>query len=133
MRDHFDAVKVMLAPMNRQVHFVEASGSPSYPYMILWGLPGQLSADAIDGGQRVISDLLRVTHVGATPEAVMELRRLSRPLLMQSRPIVTGRTVHELRMLDATDVMIDRDVNMPQTNRHPAYGVDVYRLISEPA
>ncbi len=133
MRDHFAAIKVMLEPLGRQIYTIEATGSPTYPYLLLWGLPGQLTADAVDGVQKTYSDLLRVTSVGATPEAAMEVRRLSRGLLLDQRPFVEGRFVHELRMVDAMDVMPDRDVTMPQTNRHPAYGVDVYRLISDPA
>ena len=42
---------------------------------------------------------------------------------------VTGRTV-TLEHVEARAVQIDRDVTIPDTNRHPAYGVDLFRLVS---
>lgn len=133
MRDHFEAIKTLLAPLGRQVHVIQAPGSPTYPYFMLWGLPGELGSDGLDGEQKVVSDLLRVSSVGKTVESVMELRRLSRPLLIEQRPIVAGRFVHPLRMTSAEEIQPDEDVTMPDTNRHPSFGVDIYRLISEPA
>lgn len=133
MRSHFDAIKALLAPLGRPVYVVAAPGSVAYPYFILWGLVGALDSVDLEATQDTVSDLLRVTCVGETPEAAMELQRLSRAALIDHRPVVAGRTVHELRMVSAEQVMPDRDVTLPNTNRNPFYGVDIYRLISEPS
>lgn len=133
MRDHFDAVKALLAPLNRRVYVIGAPSAVEYPYFLLWGLPGTRSTEALDGRQVVVNDLLRVTSVGKTPESAMELQRLSRDALIEAVPVVAGRTVHALRMFDSQPIQADRDIVLPDVNRNPFYGVDIYRLVSEPA
>lgn len=130
---HFEAVRALLEPFGKPVHIIDAPGSPTYPYVLLWGSPGLLQAAEADGVQDDIDDLVGVTHVAATPEAALVVVDRVRSYLMGARPVVEGRHVQPLRLFDSRNVEVDRDVTMPATNRHPAYAVDLYRLVSEPA
>ena len=55
-----------------------------------------------------------------------------RALLAATRPTVTGRAVW-LSLESSEPAAVDRDLTLPDTNRHPAYVVDRYRLISTAA
>lgn len=68
---------------------------------------------------------LYVTCVGRTVEQVQWLQEKSRALLVDKRPVVTGRSVAPLKVLDGSPVTVDRDVQ-PSV----LYAVDVYQLFS---
>jgi len=133
MLAHLNAVKALLEPTGYTVYLIDAATTPTYPYVVLWSSAGMLVADTLDGIQDDLDELLGVTVAAATPEAVLTAVPLVRAALLDAQPVVAGRYVQPLRFFDAVDVSVDRQVTMPNTNRHPAFAVDKYRLISEPA
>ncbi|MFC5676070.1 hypothetical protein [Aeromicrobium endophyticum] len=132
MAEHVAAVKELLKPYGRPVHFGEAPGETNYPYVLLWASPGLLRAAELDGVQDDLDELLGVTTVAATSDAVLVAIGRVRGYLLGKSPQVEGRFVQALRLEGSQRVQPDLDVTIGQTNRHPSFGVDMLRLISEP-
>lgn len=133
MRAHIDAVKALLGSLPYAVFYGDVTGSPTYPYIMLWSGTGSLDAAEADGVQDDLNDLLGVTMVAQNPDGVLAVAAKVRPVLMGARPTVAGRKVHPLRLFSSQPVRPDESVKLPNTDAHPAYGVDQYRLLSEPA
>lgn len=141
MKAHIDAIKAMFAPYGKDVYFADAvkydaQGNVvplTYPYVLLWSGTGRLISDEVDGAQDDLNDILGVTTVAASADAVLVATARVRSYLLGKQPVVEGRYVQPLRLIDAQQVTPDRDVTVPGTNRHPSFAVDLYRLISEPA
>lgn len=137
MRAHVDALKAMLAPLGYPVHFVEVPAPATYPYVLLWagvGAPGL--EQAVDDVRQDIDTTLGVTGVGSSPESALALlekvRTVFAPGGHHATVVVTGYQT-TLRLYDSRTVTLDVDVTLSGTSRHPAYGVDLYRLIATPA
>jgi hypothetical protein len=79
-----------------------------------------------------LDELLRVMLVHTTTEGVLAAHEQVRATLHGSHPSVVGRSV-TLRLFGSEPVDVDRQMTLPTANRHPAYGVDIYRLTSVPA
>lgn len=133
MKAHIDAIKALLVPSGYDVFYSDAPETPTYPYVLLWSTTGRMVSDSLCGTQDVLDDLLGVTSVGANPDAALIVSSRVRGYLLGAHPVVAGRYVHELRLHDSQRVQVDRDVTMPQTNRHPSFGVDLFALKSDPA
>ena len=132
MRDHLEAIKALLEATGREVHLGEVQGTPKYPYYVIWSTTGQLHSDAADGAQSTLRDIVGVTCSGRTFESVLEVSAAARAILLGARLAVDGYDVKPLMFHYANPVQLDRDAKIPNTNLHPAFGVDQYRLISEP-
>lgn len=141
MKAHIDGVKALLAPYGKDVYFADAAKYDAqgnvvpltFPYVLLWSGLGRLTSDEFDGEQDDLNDLLGVTTVAATSDAALVAGARVRSYLLGKQPSVDGRYVQPLHLHDSQTVEVDRDVTMPNTNRHPSFTVDLYRLISEPA
>ena len=133
MKAHIDAIKALLVSTGYDVYFADVPETPDYPYVLLWCSPGLMVADSLRGVQDVLDEPLGVTTVGANTDATLIAAGVARAALLGAHPTVAGRYVHELRLTDSRPVRIDRDVTLPDTNRHPSYGVDIYALKSDPA
>jgi hypothetical protein len=143
-RAHLDAIRAVLAPLGYPVHFVEAPTSnladgtrqvPVPPYLVIWSSLGALSGAALDNVRADIDDTFGVTYVAGTPEAALVVGQRVRDVLT---PLgfgdlsVPGRRAW-VRHEDSRPIQVDRDVVARDLNRHPAYGVELFRLISTPA
>lgn len=135
MRAHVAAIKAQLESAGRQVYVVDVPEGvvPTFPYYLIWATTGDERSDSLCNTDRYIDTEVGVTNVGLTPDSVWAVSATSRGLLQDWSPVVEGRAVHPLDRTEARAVLPDRDVTLPNTNRHPYYGVDLYRLISEPA
>lgn len=135
MRAEIDAVKALLSP--RTVYFVDVPATPTYPYVLLWTSAGSPSLDQdVTGSFGDTDDMLGVTVAAATPEAALAASASARAALFPGdlpRVLtVTGRSA-TLTLTDSRPVAVDTDVTLTATGRHPAFAVDVCRLISTPA
>ena len=107
------------------------------PFASLSG-PGWDSGDdlAICGpGAELVADVrVLVTHTTESNVyvALDKLREELTPNLDPTRLVVPGRYA-VVEFLRSEFVMTDRDVTYGETNRHPGYGVDTYRITSHPA
>lgn len=64
--------------------------------------------------------------------SLSQLRRALTPNLSPAPLAVPGR-VARIEWVRSEFVATDRDVTYGSTNRHPGYGVDTYRITSQPA
>lgn len=135
MRAHLQAVRAMIeAAWSHPVYIGEVPAEATYPYVLLWSSPGRLTAAEVDGVMDDLSEPIGVTMVGATYEAALQVVPRVRAALMGKAPTVSGRYCHPLRLEpDGQPVQVDKATKIPKTDRYPSYGVDRYRLRSEPA
>ena len=135
MKAELDAVRQLLVPYtgaeNIEVYFGDVPGEPTYPYVLLWCSPGLLEAVEADGAQDDLNEPLGVTYVAETSDAVLVVADRCRKLLVGAQPTAAGRYVQPLRLEDSRAVRADEAWTLPNTDRHPAYAVDIYRLRSE--
>lgn len=132
MRAHIAAVEALLTPLGWATYYVDVPETPATAYILLWGSSGLPSSEQPLRGPVDLTDGLGVTCVAATPYGVLSMRTAVRGVLDEAHPVVAGRVV-TLSLWDSRDTQVDRDVTLPDTGRHPAFGVDVYRLMSVPA
>lgn len=139
-----DGVKPVLAtldpPVNIHLGYAYATSTtspiPPMPYFVLagptWGTPEEAPVCGVD---EALDAEFRLTAVAANPESAAILlgraRRLLSPGTAWTRIPYVGRRV-QVKFVRSEVLDVDRDVTIPATNRHPGYGVDSYRLVSEP-
>lgn len=135
MRAHLLAVKTMIeGAWQHPVYLGEVPAASSYPYVFLWSSPGRVVAAEVDGVLDDLDETFSVTMVGATYEAALAVVPNVRGALHGRRPVVAGRVCQPLWLQPAgLAVQVDTTTKIPKTDRHPSYGVDRYRLRSEPA
>ena len=132
MLDHLKAVQALLEPLGYPTHR-DVSPDAAPPYLVLsapgWGDAAEASVCA----SRESADVsLRVMATAGTTDGVRIMHTNVRRLLDRSHPRLEGR--HLTVLWERSEfVDVDRDVTIPGTNRHPAWGVETYRLVSEPA
>lgn len=107
------------------------------PFTVLWGTPGVGDPDGPYGGP----DGSWVAPAGITctaqdTEAALGVMEAVRGLLWPSMrpsvlPGVAGRHV-VLELTDARAVQVDRTITPPSTNAHPAFGVLLLDIHSQP-
>lgn len=132
MRAHIAGIKALLSDYGHPVYFGDVPAAPSYPYVLLWSGLGRMRSDEFCGARDDLNDLIGVTTVAETPDAALVAGARVRSYLLGASPIVAGRFVQPLSLHDSQQVVVDRDVKLPATDRHPAYVVDLFRIISEP-
>lgn len=128
--EQYAAITTLLAPLGVPVHVQDATGTLTYPYVLLWGLRGVPAVTALSGARGDLDERLGVTSVGATVAGCLVMQARVRAALDGAVPVVSGRVCDQLRLVDARAVDVDRDVSVPGTG-HPAFAVDVYALSSQ--
>lgn len=131
MRAHIDAIKANLATAGHPVYFVAAPPSPVFPYFLVWSSAGDPATEVdVTGTSSDLDTVVGVTAVAGSPDGVLIMQALARAAL--SAPLqVVGRLCW-LSLFDSQNVQVDRDVTLPGSTQHPAFGVDLYRLQSVP-
>lgn len=137
MREHVAAIRSALSVLPYDVHFVDVQGEPDYPYVLLWTSAGVPSSELpLCDTATDLDDTVGVTGVAESPEAALAVLGKVRGVLSPSggpEPLVVPSRAAWLRLRDSRTVQADRDVTITGTNRHPFFGVDLYRLVSTPA
>ncbi len=133
MRAHIEALQALIPVTS---YFVDVPSSPVYPYALLWTSSGSPGPDeCLAGLNRDVDAMVGVTVVAGTPTAVLDAQDLVRAVLNPDggrRELdVPGRKA-SVKLFDSRPVDVDREVKIPVLNRHPATGVDLYRLASTP-
>lgn len=132
-----DAIRALLTATGHVNFLGEVSGTPPANYYLIGisgGSPGV--EQAIDGMRADIDDQVQVTSVAGSIAGVLIMQDLARNALTPGRMprqlTVAGR--HAVLVFDGSERLgVDRDVTNPTTNKHPAFGVDSYRLVSTPS
>ena len=77
------------------------------------------------------SSLLRLTARAESVEGVLPMLARAR-ITLQQQMFVTTEGVATVELLRTEFVDFDETVTMPNSNRHPAYGVATYQIHKEP-
>jgi hypothetical protein len=128
MDTHVTAIERLLEPLGYPTFYVDVPDAPPRAYLLTWSSNGiPWDTERTNAAPEDLTDLLGITHVADTARGVLQLRQRVRAVLNDARPTVPGRFV-ELHLFDSQRTQVDRDVAP-----HVPYGVDIYRLTSDPA
>jgi len=128
-------VKITLAAIAALIPYTPQYWAAENPgagqYVVLWTPPHSADEDEalIRGTASTAS--LRLTAVAGTLDGVQIMLDRIRGLLDKHTASVTGR--HVLLTWERSEAIdLDRTVTIPNTDRHPAFGVDTYTIHSQP-
>lgn len=134
MRDHLDAIAARLAPLGYVTHLY-AAPEITGQYLILGGRGWD---DGVEEGLAPTDDLdtvVPITAVTGTPAGAEKMLRLVRaelsPGRQPTRLAVPGRSAHVM-FVRSELIGVDQSVKITGTDRHPGYGVESYRVVSDP-
>jgi|SRR5699024_1748304 len=114
-----------------KAYFGEVTGTPEYPYVLLWTSPGALESNTLDG-VRDLADRLGVTMVATTGIGVLNVAKHVRTALTGFTPTSDQWLMEAFRPpFDSQPVERDRDVSLPNYG-YPFFAVDLYRLNGTP-
>lgn len=135
MRAHITAIGAALTSASLKSYFVEAPSQPNIPYVLLWTGSGSPPVEDSIATRGDFEATLGLTSVAGTPEGALIVQAAARAALA---PFASGSTavagrIAWLTLEDSRAVQVDTDVTVTATGKHPAYGVDIYRLRSTPA
>lgn len=130
---HVAAIKAAVETLGFEVHVAHAVTS-STKYVVLsapgWDASGELP---VCGVSDVLDTDLRVKAVTGTATGVMVMLDLIRDLLSPGlawAPLAVDGRSAATKFTRSEFVGVDPTVTITATNRHPAQGVDTYRLVS---
>lgn len=136
MIEHLQAISARLASLGYATYLVYAP-EVQPQYLVLsgpsWATPDELPLSTTSDD---LTTDIRVKAVTGTPEGVgvmlTRIRELLSPRLAETSVPMAGRDFR-LRFERSEFLEVDTDLTITGTNRHPAVGVDTYRLVSQPA
>lgn len=139
--EHYNAVKALL-PSTVRVYMWkaeerDATGKvlpPVYPYVVLWGDPGEESSgwedgDSLQDDPDILALRIRATYVGVNGDSMLIVCRNTRAALNRKTPVVAGWKPNPLRQFVLMDGQVDRDVTLTDGS-NPTFAVDEFALIS---
>jgi hypothetical protein len=129
------ALRAALTAAGLANYFTDAGTSPTLPYVLLWTSNGTAPVEDSVATRGDFEAVLGLTSVAGTPDGVLIVQDAARAALASfaaGSTAVAGHIVW-LTLEDSRAVQIDTDVTVTATGKHPAYGVDMYRLTSTPA
>ena len=129
MRDHLEAVAERWAPgIPVDLFAAEPGRIPSFAILEAPSWGGDPDAD-LSGTSRAFEVDMRVKVVMGTPAGVdVALTRARQSI---PGPYAVGDRRFTMAWVRAEMVYLDTDATIPSTNRHPAIGVETYRLTSQ--
>lgn len=135
MNEAITAIRAALTAAGVTNYYVDAPSDRTYPYALVWSSAGRPDIEAAVVESSAFSDDVGVTVVAASPEGVLTVTGRVRAALapFEAGSVTVAGRVTYLSRYDSRPVQVDRDVTITNTNRHPAFGVDMYRLVSTPA
>lgn len=129
-----DVVKSALEPLAYPLAVDYVTGEVTPPYLVLGGpATGRPEEEVLSGPALDESQDLRITAVAGTTDGARIMLRNVRDLLSPGLQWTTLAAGVDIRYLRSEVVDVDTSVTMTATNRHPAYGVDTYRLVDQTA
>lgn len=133
IREHYAAVKALI-PATVNIYMWSVPGTPEYPYVVLWGSPGDESSggpdgDSLEDSMDVFSARIRATYAGVNGDSMLIVCRNVRAALNRKTPSVAGWAPGKLRQASLMDAQADLTVTF-SNGSHPVYAVDEFALVS---
>ena len=129
-----ETIKEQVEALGYTVH-IDRAPEISKQYVVLSGpATGRTEQEPLNGARRDTASDLRVTAVVGTTDGVRIMLRRIRDVLspgMQWQDFAGDAEHVSIRYERSELVGVDDSVVITNTNQHPAYGVDTYRLITE--
>ncbi len=145
MRAHLRALAAHLEQLGYPVHLYRAHGAvatdgvevvPAVPYLVLGGAWDSGDEAAVCNETDTLDTEFRVTATATTAEGagvvLDRVRGLLSPRAGWSVVPMAGRAASVKRARSEVEPSVDMDLRLPNSNRHPGFAVDSYRLRSVP-
>ena len=131
--EHYSAAKALIRT-GTTVYMWSVPDTPKYPYVCLWGDPGNESSGGPDGDSLedvpdVLDLRIRATYAGLTGDSVLIVCRNTRADLNRKTPAVAGWSPGKLRQASLMDVQTDTSVTLTG-GANPVFAVDEFALVS---
>mgnify|MGYP000954782598 CR=1 FL=1 len=133
MKQVIAKLKQLLEAAGLVVYLGEADPGAAYPYVVLWFSPGQPGIESAVASDTDFSDLLGVTMSHTSALNALVLSGKVRPVLDGASFTTAAGMRTTLALTLSQTVQPDRDVTLPETNRHPFYAVDRYQVVATAA
>lgn len=126
---HFHAARTLLAELGHEVHIIDVPERPAFPYILLWGGVGTPHPERdLRGDFTDLDATMGVTVTAGTPEGCFIVqKRVRNALEGVELELAEGRS-GPLRLLDSQPVQMDRDITILDSDRNPAFAVDIYSI-----
>jgi hypothetical protein len=128
---HYAAVMALL-PSDLTAYKGDVPGTPTYPYVVIWGDTGKEDTEALSDDPTTLTLKVYATVAGQTFDSAAIVLQRVRTALNRARPAVSGRVTHRMVQTPQMPIQADLSVSIPGVG-HPFYAVDQYDLISDPA
>jgi hypothetical protein len=128
--DHYAGVAALL-PSDMTVYKGDVPGTPTYPYVVLWGDGGTAGTEALSDDPTTLTLKVYATVAGMTFDSAAIILQRVRTALNRARPTVPNRVTHRMVQTPQMPIQADLSVTIPGVG-HPFYAVDQYDLISDP-
>lgn len=128
IKEHYAAVKALIRP-TIDVHLWEVPDLPSFPYVLLWGSPGDEVSETLNDKPRDYETRIRATYVGVNGDSVMGIIAKVRQDLNRKRPTVAGWSPQRLEQRALADIQVDETMTINGAG-HPLRAVDEFFLQS---
>lgn len=133
IKEHYDAVRALI-PSTVRVYAWSVPDAPAYPYVCIWGDPGNESSGGPDGDSLedvpdVLEMRIRATYAGLTGDSALIVCRNVRAALSRKIPTVSGWRPGKLRQSSLQDVQTDTSVTLTG-GANPVFAVDEFALVS---
>lgn len=129
MKAVFDALD---AKISYACHYLDATGATGYPYALIVPAGVTPVGDVpVCGDESDLELTYRITSVTAMPGGVDIVASAIKVALCGSLPgplAVAGYSSATIRWLRTEITDVDRSVTIPNSDAHPAYRVDSYRV-----
>lgn len=139
IREHFIAVKQMIPQTPRfAVHLGSVRGAfvggreqdLEYPYVVLWGDPGNETGEDLAATLDTLELRIRVTYAARGFEQLLDVVDLVRDALTGRRPPIEGYTTSRLEQRSLQAAQADKDVTLSDRS-HPMFATDEFVLTSQ--
>jgi hypothetical protein len=126
--DHHEAIRGLLSSL--AFYDGQVPNEPTFPYRVLYLDTGFERSEKLCATSNRADFRFQITSVALTAQGVAIVADQSRSLLVDVRPVVTGRTCTQIRRETSIPVRPDRDVVDTATGLHPMFSVDTYHFVS---
>lgn len=127
---HIEAILASMRTTGYPASFVDVPSGTSYPYAFMWGIShGEMDQTDLEGNVLGIDQPFHITSVAFNTIAAVKVAQQIRGAFKNSPPALAGWDI-VIKFMGSEFVSVDRKITIEETNIHPAFAVESFRLIS---